>query len=370
MRITGVSTWSVPVNARGGWLFVELLTSAGAIGLGEASHSGHDRGCVAVIERLVTSLLGRDPTDPREIRDRLLRAAVDRVRQTAVCALEQACWDLAGQAAGMPIHSLLSDGHPPRMDAIPLYANINRGNQQRTPESFAVRAVAAVAAGFTAVKLAPFDEVQPGMPAAQALAAAEHGIRRVEAVRQTIPAGVDLLVDCHWRFDVESAIILGRMLAERGAAWFEDPVRAPPTLPLKRIRAGQPLPVAAGELCFGMEPFRDLIEGEACDVVMPDVKHCGGIDFLCEIAHIAAAGGVSCSPHNPSGPVATYHSAHCLAAIPGGGHLEYQWDEVDWRAEVVDPPERIDRGMLAVPTGPGLGHRLNREHLLRHGCTL
>ena len=46
--------------------------------------------------------------------------------------------------------------------------------------------------------------------------------------------------------------------------------------------------------------------------------------------------------------------------------LEYAWGEVDWRAQLLDPPERIEAGYLILPEGPGLGHRLNQATLAAH----
>ena len=64
------------------------------------------------------------------------------------------------------------------------------------------------------------------------------------------------------------------------------------------------------EFLFGMAGFAPLCEQRAVDVVMPDVKHCGGLTEARRIAAIADLYGVAVSPHNPSGPVATAASVH------------------------------------------------------------
>ena len=53
--------------------------------------------------------------------------------------VDQALWDLRAQRVGLPLHRLLG---PTLRTAIKLYANINRGTRDRTPEGFAVRAKA------------------------------------------------------------------------------------------------------------------------------------------------------------------------------------------------------------------------------------
>ena len=89
-------------------------------------------------------------------------------------------------------------------------------------------------------------------------------------------------------------------------------------------------------------------------MVMPDVKHCGGIWECLRIAILAQARGVAVSLHNPSGPVGTLGSAHVSAACDAEV-LEYQWGDVAWRRELLAPGERIEDGALVLPSGPGLG---------------
>ena len=127
--------------------------------------------------------------------------------------------------------------------------------------------------GFRAVKCAPFDEMSPGDAASRA----QPGIRRVAAVRDAVGADVTLLVDCHSRFDVESAVIVAEELAEFGVGWFEEPVQ-PMEDPegMARIAARVPVPVAGGEKGYGEELFADLVGRGSAKIIMPDVKHCGG----------------------------------------------------------------------------------------------
>ena len=67
------------------------------------------------------------------------------------------------------------------------------------------------------------------------------------------------------------------------------------------------------------------------------------------------------APHNPSGPVATVATAHVASIIPNFLILEYAWGEVDWRADLISPPEPVVDGYLEVSNAPGLGYRLNLQ---------
>jgi galactonate dehydratase len=102
---------------------------------------------------------------------------------------------------------------------------------------------------------------------------------------------------------------------------------------------------------------------------MPDVKYAGGIRELGRIAEAAAAHGVACSPHNPSGPIAHAHSLHVSAHLGLFPFLELQHGESPLFFDIVDgvlPDPRSGRSDL--PRGPGLGlglaEAVTRERLL------
>ncbi len=53
--------------------------------------------------------------------------------------------------------------------------------------------------------------------------------------------------------------------------------------------------------------------------------------------------------------------------MPNFDVLEYQWGEVAWRGELVDPPEQFQNGQIAVTDRPGLGIELNDALVREHG---
>ena len=101
--------------------------------------------------------------------------------------------------------------------------------------------------------------------------------------------------------------------------------------------------------------FDRLLIQTHVDYILPDVKHVGGLSGLKKIATLAAARNVSVTPHNPSGPVATAASVQCMASVPNFAILEYAWGEVEWRASLIEPPEKIVNGSIEVPDRAGLG---------------
>jgi galactonate dehydratase len=374
MKITGVETVRLRVNHRGDWLFVRLTTDEGLTGIGEASHGGHAPQRDLVVTRILETqcapvLLGRDPRAVIAATDALLPLADGLAAATAVSACEQALWDLAGKAAGLPVYRMLGG---PVQTEIPLYANINRAVVERTPAAFAREAVAAVAAGFPAVKCAPFDGMeQRRVQAPDQRERVRRGIACVAAIREAVGAEVAVLVDCHSKFDVPTAVRVAAALRELGVTWFEEPVPTEDIDALLRVRShvhALGMELIGGELLFGVRGFAPYLAGRVFDLVMPDVKHCGGIAAALAIAQ-AAAYGIATAPHNPSGPVSMAASAHVAACIPGLRALEYAWGEAPWRAGSVAPPERIVHGSYILPDEPGLGCALDLGAVAVHAVS-
>lgn len=376
MRITGLTVTTIAVNQRGDWLHVQLETDEGLTGIGEASHGGFgpDRDAIvtAILERQCRPLLlGKDPCAVHAALPPLQSLVDGLASATAVSACEQALWDLAGQAAGVPVYRLL--GGPVR-ERVPLYANINRSVAERTPEGFARNAAAAVAEGFPAIKCAPFDGIeQRRIRDRDQQARVRQGIACVAAVREAVGPAIELYVDCHSKFDVPTAANVARELRALGVWWFEEPVPTEDREGLIRLSSvvdDLGMELIGGETIYGVAGFWPYLASGVWGCIMPDVKHCGGIAAAVAIAQAADARGVAVAPHNPSGPVANTASAHIAAVLPRLRALEYAWGEVPWRAEVIAPAERIEAGQLLLPTGPGLGISLNEATAAAHRVTL
>ena len=364
MKIRSISTLIVHVNHRGDWVHVVVETDAGIAGVGEASHSSNDALCVAAVEQFDRQLRGEDPRQIARIRQMLRKKDGGRVYNTALSGLEQALWDVLGQSLGAPLHALFGGAVRER---IRLYANINRHVVDRSPEGFARAARQAADEGFTAIKMAPFDELRhPYRYRTGPLADWRPGVERVRATRKALGDEIELAVDCHSRMEVSEAVVVGQELADVNLFWYEEPVAHTDAAGLAAVAGLVPQPIASAESVYGVEGFRPFTADRCVDVIMPDVKHCGGILELNEIAATARLRQVLVAPHNPAGPLSTAATAQAAASWPNFYILEYAWGEVDWRAELLSPPERIEDGHLVLSQEPGLGHRLNQRTVETH----
>jgi galactonate dehydratase len=353
------------------WVFAVLGDGEGTATTVEVTFSDRSEQVVDALAGMVEALRGTDVADEAQI-EALVgltrhRLRADAVLAAAVSGLRSAVAQLEAARSGMRLHRFLG---AEANAAVELYANINRGLRatDRTPDSFERAAARATREGFGTFKCAPFDEVSPAMAPDRMLRQAELGLERVRAVRRAIGPEARLLVDCHSRFSAQVAPAVARELATLDVGWFEEPVQPTSAADdLAAIAHDVPMPVAGGESGYGVEFFDGLLDQRAVAVVMPDVKYCGGVAEAARAGRSAIGRGGGVSLHSPSGPISLLASGHATAAVDGALPLEHAVHEVDWRADLIEPAERIEGGRLLLPSAAGLGAALNTEVVRRHG---
>lgn len=369
--VEALEVFRLPVNRRGDWIVVRLSTSGGLTGIGDASHGGDDAVTIRYLRQFLTLLRGRSIVDVEQFR----RAATEAMGSNplpqafaAASALEQCLWDLMGKALGVPTYDLFGGRLRER---IRLYANINRSTDPRTPEGFAGMAQSATVAGFGAVKLAPFDAMPLGLrDRAQVAAFADAGVACAQAVRDAIGPNSELLIDVHSRFGLADGLALAERLRPLRLFWLEEVTPAAPLSDLAAVNKAATMPTAGGESIHGVRAFYDYIRAGAVDIVMPDVKICGGMLEMKKIAAIAEAANLQVSPHGPASPVGNAAAAHVASTLPNFTILEHAYGEVPWRADLVAPAEEIDRGNIVLSARVGLGIELNAATLARRGMAV
>ena len=368
MGLQNAALHCVRITPKTCWSFLRLHTRDGRTGEGEATLGGQDDALLAAVERLVPTAL-REATleDPGGFATG--HAPGNIFDASVVSALDQALWGLHAQARD----GSLAQGLGVRRDPVPVYANINRRTIERSPEGFAASARAASDAGHVAFKLAPFDEVTRDVCAAgNGERAMQAGLARIAAVRESVGPAARLMVDCHWRFDEATAMLLNEAAAKLRVYWIECPLpEVEGNIPaLARLR-GQcealGMRQAGLEQSIGWDVIRPYCEAGAYDVVMPDVKYIGGVHELRRVASACADLGVAVSPHNPSGPICHAFSLQVSATLADFDRLEMQFDESPLFDALVGAPfPRIVNGHASLPYGPGIGVALSDALLNTH----
>lgn len=350
------------------WIFVQVETDEGIVGLGDGTNWPSGEIVVKAIESLKPVVVGENPFDVEMLWNRMYRAlypmGVAGVAISALTGIETALWDIVGQACGQPIYNLLGGRC---WDRIRLYANGWFAGVDFTPAAYAQAAEQIVEKGFTALKFDPLPRTDArrlnrDIPRDEA----RHAYQMVKAVREAVGPDVDIAVELHGRLNTTSAIRVSRMMEELDPFFIEEPV--PPENPaaMAKVSAAVAAPICTGERLWTRAGFREVLERQAVDIIMPDIVRTGGILESRKIAALADIYYVPFAPHNPNSPVSSLISLHTCIGIPNFLILEFIAIDAPWRDEVLTQPLRIEDGHLLPPEGPGLGTALNMVALQKH----
>jgi L-alanine-DL-glutamate epimerase-like enolase superfamily enzyme len=379
MRITGVKD----LHADGGWRtisFLKLETNEGLVGWSEFNQTSWNPGLTGIIRALGEGLIGKDPQAWARIGADLraqTRMAAGGLVDQAIAAIENACLDIAGKAAGVPVYRLF--GGPVR-ERIPLYWSHCGSFRATMPELFeqriggkAVRALDDISElgaevkrrGYRALKTNPmlFDGERPRMTNPGFRPGLELGrngdpklfdaiVRLLEAFRAGAGPDVGLLLDVNFGFSPEALRQLAYRLEPLGLFWLEADMHAPEAL--AQVKRAVRTPIASLESIYRVRGYLPYLNAGACDVAIIDIVW-NGLPESLKIAQAAEALEVNVAPHNFYGHIASLIGAHFSAVVPNLRIMEYEADDCPWQDEYVTAPPMIEHGELVLPTGPGWG---------------
>ena len=365
-KISRIDITGVRVTPKTAWLFCTLTTADGLTGTGEATLQAQEQAVLAAAREHSRHILGADALSCDA---KLLQLPFSTLPQAAFSsAVLQAIWDLRSRSQNESLATALGGAE---RGSIPLYANINRRTLDRSPAGFAASAAEAIQASFQAIKIAPFDAIEPGLATATVRPALDAALQRIAAVRDQIGPSLRLMVDCHWRFDQARAAEILPALAELAVYWMECPIaETADNLPALRALRSQAnalgIRLAGCETAVLLRGFEPYLRAGAYDVMMPDVKYAGGPEEMLRIAAKFDRHGVAFSPHNPTGPICHAASLQVCAAVQTLDILEHQYDETPLFDQLVGhtlPP--IRQGAVALPrtAAPGIGVALDSTRL-------
>ena len=358
---------AVEVEGHGFSTYVRVYTNEGLTGTGECIHGGP--GAPYIIQRMKELLIGENPMDVDRLFEKVRRAylfdgAIAGNIVAALSGIEIALWDLVGKALELPLYRLLGGKF---RDRVRLYADCG----DRQLEHCLQNCRDAVALGFNAVKIDIDNPESPHKLDAwdRSVTARERQamVDTVAAVREELGPDIDLAVDMHARYNLTAAISIANALEPFGLLWLEEPIPPENVAAMRELKRSTGIPICAGENLFLRHGFRDLIEQQAVDIIMPDLPKCCGLSEGRKIANLAEVYYVSMAPHNVCGPLGTMASCHVCASVPNFLVLEWHWLRRDWWDELVlsDIPV-ISEGYILLSDAPGIGVEVNPDALKRH----
>jgi galactonate dehydratase len=370
MKITAVKTVVVNAEMRN-WVFVKVETDeAGLYGWGEASLEWKTRAVVGAVEDFAPMLLGEDPSRIEHLYQKMYRQSFWRlgvIGMSAISGIEQALWDIAGKAVGLPVYRLL--GGQVR-DRVRMYTHLGGGDMRAVyesqysddPQIFVDRALSVIEKGYTAIKVL----LTPPTESLNSIEAYDYAERTMAALREAVGNKIDIMLDCHGRHFPANALEFCRILAPYKPFFIEEPVPPENVDVLAALCKNSPVPIATGERLVTRFGFREIFEKGACHVIQPDLCHCGGLWEAKKIAAMAETYYMGVAPHNPLGPVANAAALHFALSTPNFLIQEDMLSDVPWRWEVVQHSLETKDGYWLPTVAPGLGIEVNEAAAARH----
>ncbi len=327
---------------------VRVLTDEGVTGIG----SGDTMDGFDAVRDL---FLGEDPLD---IARHVKAIETANFHGGSYWPLEVALWDIIGKVAGLPVATLFGNS----ASAVPAYAS---SAELKSPAERVETALRAREAGFRAMKIRiDRDRVNEGVAA-------------VEAVRDALGAGFEIMVDLNqsWRMagdtapasDLVTTRKLVRRLAELDVFWVEEPLPYADIDGFRTLRADNPgVRIAAGEMHHSVPELLQYLEQDVLDVYQMDVVLAVGMHRARTLAELAQLKHRAFTPHSWTNGIGVLANLHVAAGVGGGPYFEFPWDPPGWTPErrdfmLAEPLMITGDGELAVPRRPGLGIELDEK---------
>jgi L-alanine-DL-glutamate epimerase-like enolase superfamily enzyme len=327
-------------------LLVQLDTDAGLRGLGVAyTLQGSGRALQAIaVDDLTPLVLGEDPLDHERLATKVywqLQTIGRRgLVQQAYSAIDLALWDLKGKAANLPLYKLLGGART----AAPCYGS-DTAWLWMSPEQILEASQPYLDQGLMGIK------VKVG-------ADPEADADRLTKIREALGDEVWLGVDANERYDYATALAMGHFFEEEiGADWFEEPIVCEDVAGHARLASKLEIPIAGGEMLFGLDEFQAYLERDALAVVQPDVTRLGGLTGWLKVAVLAEQHHKPLSPH-----LLPEIGVHLACGLPGVTSVEF----MPWLFPLYLKPPRLENGRLVPPPGAGLGLEINPEAVAKY----
>ena len=352
MRISRISVWQMelplhtPYFLSGGRLRFDTLDSTiiridtddGLSGWGEACPWGHTYlpahgpGVRAGLGVLAPSMIGLD-TRGLDHLNAVMDAALPG-HPYVKSAIDIACWDIFGQAAGMPLWQCLG-GH----EATPVA--VNSSISTGTPDEMIELIRTASAAGYRthSAKIGGTD-----------IAA---DIARIDAIAAALPDGESVTFDINRAWQPATAIQVLNSVASRD--WIEQPCE---TLDqCAHVAERVPQPIMLDESMHGFQDHLEAWRRGACEGVKVKPNRLGGLTRARQVRDFGVAVGWQMHIEDVGGTaLADTAAIHLAASTPDANRLASWLCHYHLALDPVPGQGARNSGGVAVPpSAPGLG---------------
>ncbi len=316
---------------------MHVLTDSGLEGICTVGDARYQTMRREELEALRIMAIGEDPLD-REYLDDKLRAATRSIfsRPGWHGTFDNCLWDIAGQAANLPVYALIGRARP----HCKAYYNFPSSSLESAREGIAQ----ALESGFTALK-----DHWTGTP--------ETNIAWSRAIRDQVGPDIELLHDAAGSpYTLREALHVGRVLEELEYGWFEEAISDRDLQGLQTLCSELDIPIMALEtLMHDHELCSAWIRAGATDLIRANARH--GTTAVLKLDHLAAAHRSTIELNGPGGLFGIVHS-HLVCALSNTNYYEYfpggSRDEIGREIGLLNPPLPI-AGYIVPPEAPGWG---------------
>ena len=266
---------------------------------------------------------------------------------------EAAVLDLLGKTAGKSIGHLLGGR---KRDQVPVYvSSLIRETTPQEEVEWVGRRIEQTRAKAVKLKIG-------GRLSRNADASPGRTERLIALARRTWGDEMRIYVDANGSYDPPHALEVAKMLKEHNVAFFEEPCPFEDLDQTRAVADALEMPVAGGEQDASLPRFEYMARNRVVDILQPDMLYNGGFIRNHRTNVIARHYGLPLTPHSPYlGPRQALSTQFCATLQELPIELEFQAAlperSTDWYSPQID----VKDGLLAVPTGPGLGIEFARE---------
>ncbi len=352
---------SVELLRNGKSFIVRVRSTSGVTGYADAHSSVMSVAYPILLKKVAPSFVGKDARNLESLLEDVYLASSNYKWQglpfwVSVAAVEIAILDLLGKVSGQSIGSLIGT---PRHQPIPVYrASGHRGNSPEDEIAYLQKIVAET--GATAIKF------RLGARMRFDAESTRRDLALIPLTRKTFGPNFSIYADGNGSYDVQQAIRIGKVMEEYKLAFFEEPVPFDYYDETKQIAAALKIRIALGEEEASLRGFRRIIEHGIARVIQPDLLYFGGLIRSMKVARMAAAAGLECTPHMSDGGLGFLYVAHFAGCIANAGaHQEYKGEDDTLPVHSATSSLKSEKGLLTVPTGPGLGVEIDPAFLAK-----
>ena len=302
-----------------------------------------------ILKKLKPLLLGRDPAE----REWLWHSVSWDGFRSGVSApvwapVDVALWDIAGKAAGMPVHKLLGT----QRYETEVYATYPP--RHTTPEGYVAEAEELAGQGFRAYKIHP-GRMRTG-----------DVVEMVGRVRRAVGGDMRLMLDPNGGYRFRQAYEVGRALDDNRFHWFEDPVPHTDFDAVAELsrRLRVPLCMSDGQTQQLFDAAH-MIRLQSLRLVRGSSRNMGitGLKKLCSMAE---AFGMNCEIGTPGNSLLNAANLHVIFSVANCDYFEYWMPQAAHQFGLVEDVKLNERMTIDAPTAPGLGYEIDWEYIRSH----